>query len=341
MKILITTLLALAAAPSFAAKPPGTEFSHYDWELVCDNTLTCRAAGYQADDVEPAVSVLLERAAGAGKPVAAQVRLGTYDDTAPTPGHGAVTMKIDGRPLGQVKLDKELTGTLTAAQTQALVAAVAGSGRVEWTDGGNAWRLSGKGASAVLLKMDEFQGRLDTRGALLRKGQKGEDAVPGPLPAPEVSPASAGSTDVTLPPAHRAALIEELRKMLGTDSDGCEAFAPEELTVMRLTPQKLLVQMPCWMAAYNAGSAYLVTNNAPPFKPELVTTDGSDYAAGTITSAQKGRGLGDCWANHEWVWDGRRFVLTESATTGMCKLVTPGGTWHLPSYVTKVTRGLR
>jgi hypothetical protein len=37
----------------------------------------------------------------------------------------------------------------------------------------------------VLLKMDEYQGRLGTAGALVRKGAKREDAVPAALPLPD------------------------------------------------------------------------------------------------------------------------------------------------------------
>jgi hypothetical protein len=341
MKILIAALLAAHALPSLAGQPAGIHFSHHDWEVACDNTRTCRAAGYQADDAAtPAVSVLLERQAGSGRAVAATLQLGSYDEGAPAPRDDTVAMKIDGRPLGDVAIGrKEMRGTLTAAQAQALVAAVAGSGRVEWTDGSHRWALSGKGASAVLLKMDEFQGRVDTPGALLRKGGKAEDGVAAPLPAPEISPAAAGSTELNLPAAARTALLRELRGTIGADD--CNAFAPDQLAVLRLATDKLLVYLPCWTGAYNEGTAYWVTGTTAPFKPVLVTTGGSDYAAGTISSSQKGRGLGDCWAHQEWVWDGRRFALTEAATTGMCRLVAAGGAWRLPTYVAKVTRGLR
>jgi hypothetical protein len=338
MRTPILPLLAALPVAAIAGQPAGLHFTHHDWEVACDNTRTCRAAGYQADGGEPAVSVLLERAAGPGQPVTARLRVGIYDEQAPKAG--AVTMKIDGRVMGQVKIHREeMTGTLTAAQTQALLSAVAGSGQVEWSDGNYAYALSGKGASAVLLKMDEFQGRLGTAGALLRKGARAEDSVPGPLPVPEVSPASAGSTEVDLPPSARTALLRELRGTIGADD--CTAFAPDRLAALRLTPDRLLVHAPCWTGAYNEGTAYWVANKAAPFAPVLVTTDGSDYAAGTISSDQKGRGLGDCWAHKEWVWDGRRFALTEAASTGMCRLVAAGGAWRLPTYVAKVTRGPR
>ncbi|HEX8602681.1 MAG TPA: DUF1176 domain-containing protein, partial [Pseudoduganella sp.] len=190
MRPLITALLGACALPALAGAPAGIHFTHHDWEVACDNTRTCRAAGYHAEDEDRlAVSVLLERAAGPGRPVTAKLKIGTYDEKAPVPKAGSVTMHVDGRPLGQVKIDSnDMTGELSAAQTQALVAAVAGSGAVQWRDGGHSWALSGNGAAAVLLKMDEFQGRLGTPGALLRKGGKAENGVPAALPMPEVSP---------------------------------------------------------------------------------------------------------------------------------------------------------
>jgi hypothetical protein len=342
MKILLTALLAAHALSAFAGEPAGIHFTHGDWEVACDNTRTCRAAGYHADgdDQTPTVSVLLERPAGPRQPATATLKIGIFDAEASLPKDDKVAMTVDGRALGPVKIDRETrTGTLSAAQAQALVAAVSGSGAVRWSDGARTWALSGSGATAVLLKMDEFQGRLGTTGALLRKGGKGEDGVAAPLPMPEVSPASAGSTEVDLAPAARTALLRELR---GTLAEGeCDALAPDRLEALRLTADRLLVHTPCWTGAYNEGIGYWVANKTSPFKPVLVTMAGSAYAAGTITSSQKGRGLGDCWATEQWVWDGRRFARTKAATTGMCKLVEAGGTWDLPTYVAKVTRGLR
>jgi hypothetical protein len=49
--------------------PQGFSFAHKDWELACDNTGTCRAAGYGATMGE--VSVLLTRNAGAAQHVIA------------------------------------------------------------------------------------------------------------------------------------------------------------------------------------------------------------------------------------------------------------------------------
>ncbi len=60
-----TLLLTLAMLPTVLwaqeNTPAGVNFTHHDWELACDNTRTCRAAGYQSDDDQLPVSVLLTR----------------------------------------------------------------------------------------------------------------------------------------------------------------------------------------------------------------------------------------------------------------------------------------
>ena len=53
-RTLLTALMALTVAPAaHSATPeprPGVEFEHNDWSLACDNTRTCRAAGYSPEE---------------------------------------------------------------------------------------------------------------------------------------------------------------------------------------------------------------------------------------------------------------------------------------------------
>jgi hypothetical protein len=239
---------------------------------------------------------------------------------------------------------KDLTARLAPAQTQALLAALMKDSTIAWSDGTHAWTLSGKGAAAVLLKMDEFQGRIGTVGALARKGTKDEGQVLPPLPVPVVAPAP-------VPPPARAAVhlpkaqLAALRKALAATvkRDDCEDLTRtdderSDIEVSRLSDTQWLASARCWLAAYNAGSGYWVVNAAPPHAPRLVTSSGTDYADGVISAASKGRGLGDCWSSETWTWDGRQFVHTSDGTTGMCKLVAPGGAWDLPVLVTTVQR---
>lgn len=337
--ILMAALAAHPSTPAWAEPLPSLSFQHHDWELACDNTRTCRAAGYHAEDGRnPPLSVLLERKAGPGQPFAARLRLGDADDGIDLPT--SVAMQVDGRAFGKVTLKGEdAIGSLDAAQAQALLGAVAGSGKVAWRAGGRTWTLSGKGASAVLLKMDEFQGRLGTPGAAMRKGGKPEQDVLPALPAPLV-------TAARIPPGALARLgKEEQRMLLATlrktaGNDDCaelEAIATgeSEFAYAPLTKDTMLVSARCWRGAYNEGHGYWVANRKPPFAPVLVTQSGTDYGNGVIGAAHKGRGIGDCWGRDEWVWDGRRFVHTASGTTGMCRGIAAGGGWNLPTLVSR------
>ena len=49
--LLLAPLLPAHAAPAAVS---GVSFTHNDWTLACDNTRTCRAAGYQRDDGDSA-----------------------------------------------------------------------------------------------------------------------------------------------------------------------------------------------------------------------------------------------------------------------------------------------
>lgn len=345
----VSIVLVLLSQCAQAANITGVSFSHNDWEIACDNTRTCRAAGYQADDREESVSVLLTRRAGPRQPVTGQLKIGDYSEPESLkklPPVFTLIMKINGRDLGKVLVNQDsLVADLSTQQVSALIAALARNSTIEWMAGENIWQLSDQGAAAVLLKMDEFQGRIGTRGALVKKGPLGEDSVLPALPMPVVIAAPLAkpqASDKLLP----SKALQEVLQATTTNDDECyelsgsESDKPE-LSIIRLSKSKLLVSTLCWRAAYNAGDGYWVINDSPPYNPVLVTTSGTDYNDDGISEAQKGRGLGDCWSHEEWTWDGKEFIHTESSTTGMCKLVAAGGAWTLPTIVSEVRHSPR
>lgn len=341
--------LAWAQAASAASPSTAQHFTHNDWELACDNTRTCRAAGYQKGEDAPPVAVLLTRKAGPGTPVSGQLAVDISDEAAlrTLPATLKLAMRVNGQSLGTVALPKDgLRGELSAAQVEALLAALTRSSSIEWSLGSLRWQLSDKGAAAVLLKMDDVQKRLGTAGALARKGTAAESAVLPPLPAPVVAVgplAKARAEDAQWLKKPPAGLLAALRASLPReDAAACPSLvetkdADVALDVQRLSDTRLLVSAPCWSAAYNSGEGMWLINDKPPFKAELVTTSASDYKDGVIYAAQRGRGLGDCWSLEQWAWDGRRFVHAKEATTGLCKSM-PGGAWELPTLVMDVRR---
>ena len=339
--------LALVAPTAFQAQAADASFDHQDWQLVCDNTRACRAAGYQSDDADMPVSVLFTRKAGAGTPVAGRVTLGDgWEDSVlgALPAQFRAALWIDGKAHGGNMMAKDaLEAELTAAQVAALLKALARDSRIEFRADKTVWALSDRGAAAVLLKMDEFQGRIGTVGAVLRKGKQSEAKVLPPLPAPVVKAAAlapAKPGDAQFIAKHGDAVRKALRS--ANDEEACGDLhktgdEQKALEMTRLTKSKLLVSTRCWLAAYNVGSGYWIINDTPPFRPELVTADATDFDKGTLISAHKARGLGDCWGSEEWVWDGSTFAQTASSSTGQCKGFA-GGAWNLPTLVTEIRR---
>ncbi len=328
--------------------PKGLSFVHRDWELACDNTRTCRAAGYHSDADELAVSLLLTRKAGPGQGVSGQLMIGQYGDNealSHLPKVFKLLVQINAQPAGPALVihQDKLVVDLSPAHVAALLAALPRTGsRITFTaDAPQApsWHLSDQGAAAVLLKMDEAQGRVGTRGALIKKGPQNESAVLPALPVPVltaavVTPALLGDEKRLLALARSDALHKALLTTTDEDKNFCPLLVPEQvLTLHRLSATKLLASSPCWNGAYNAGQGYWVINSTVPYQPELVTSSGSEYGSGNIHAAQKGRGLGDCWSIDRWTWSGKRFVHSESSTSGMCKLMAPGGAWSLPTIV--------
>lgn len=170
LAVAMIAALPLAAATA-APNAEGLSFEHRDWELHCDNTGTCRAAGWSAMDADRPASLLIERAAGPAAPLAMRIALAEPDrDQAPMTPCGPWCMTVRGQPLATVRPDADCaTAPLPAAVTATVLDAVRGSTPIRIDDGRGAASLSVAGASAVLLKMDEVQGRIGTPGALVRR----------------------------------------------------------------------------------------------------------------------------------------------------------------------------
>ncbi|WP_347253539.1 DUF1176 domain-containing protein [Leminorella grimontii] len=342
MRTLLALTLTLLFTPFlFAAQPEGMSFSHKDWEMTCDNTRTCRAAGYGVEEGE--VSVLLTREAGAGKEVSAVVTFGTFDEQ-PVSAE-SVTMVIYNKPKFTLTPGKEGEWLLTPKQVPELIEALIQSYRIVFYQGSKARELSSSGVNAVLLKMDEYQGRLGTVGALIKKGNKDESGVLSAVTPPKIvaAPVYIESEEKPFPQDRLAALWPTLSKTL-LDEDSCfssnkdEASSKENLRIIVLDKEHSLIKGACWMAAYNYGNAYWLVDSELKTTPTLINTDITFYGNGVLMSSQKGRGVGDCWSHDEWVWDGEKFQKSQSYDTGACRAISAGGTWQLYSWVTDVVK---
>jgi len=325
----IAAALSLAALSAGAAGKDSVAFSHNDWELACDNTRTCRAAGYQSESgPSDPVSMLITRAAGAGTAIGIELQIGGEGEVKGPLRLQVGKATVSGLDAGGAKLDADQIRTLLPELLKNDDAAVTG--------GGKKWTLSLAGLNAVLLKMDEAQGRVGTPGALVRRGSKPESSVLPPVPAPAVN--------LVKPPKARpgdAALAARIFPSLdmGDAKEQCnnrDEINAKALTVSRLSDRKVLLSLGCGMGAYNYSSLLWIANDKPPYAPVSIEANGDfDEKEASITSAMKGRGIGDCWSSETWHFNGKDFVRTGAAGDGMCRGFA-GGAWSLPRYVSRV-----
>jgi hypothetical protein len=352
-------LFALCASLAAAGEEAGLSFSRADWELVCDNTRACRMAGYSAvEDAKAgrAGSVLITRAAGANTPLEGKVTLADFGAREGYAPPRRLTFYIDGQAEGVLELqEKERVYPLTSAQTQAIIAAARKDGVIAFEGETQSFTLSDQGVSVVLLKMDEAQGRIGTPGALIRTGEKPEEGVLPPLPAPVIR-----AVKVRDAPSRvlGAAEVTALKPLL-TQSKGKQGcmfdnltgrFGDVELehadfTLTPLDERHVLISTLCWQGAYSDGYAHWVMDSALSGTPKFVTGDAYDedssrkdgYSAGRIISRKRRLGKEHCWSGSDWVWDGREFRQSADWHSGQCYYdVHLGGAWRLPAFVSEV-----
>jgi hypothetical protein len=327
----IVFLLILLAATVQAETVKGISFEHRDWELACDNTRTCRAAGYQ-NEGKP-VSMLLTRKAGQNTPVS--IKLQALLDSSAEEAPQEMRLQVGELIIPEITLKKELPRE-TATK---LLAVMPDAEQATLSKKDQQWQLSLAGIKAVLLKMDEFQGRIDTPGALIKKGKKHEAKVLPPITQktliiPPIPPTTEQDKEVLTALEH---FLDQECDKAGLDRENCKRFR----TINRVSQDTLLVSQPAWQAAYNMGLSFWLINDKPPYDPRPAQSaadteaGASDYEQGFLSSANKGRGMGDCWYSVSWVWTGKAFEKAEEGSTGMCKGF-PGGAWELPTTVSKI-----
>lgn len=347
----VVTAISAALLSTAVGANTGVEFINQDWQVTCDNTLTCRLAGYQAENnSDLPVSVMLVRRAGANAGVDGKVKLGGAKESSSKAlmqlgNRHRISLFINDKSYGETKSFSAAAGNaeLTPTQVTAILDALTKSSKIELVLRNSRWQLSDKGASAVMLKADEVQGRLGTSSAFIDRGgeSKPNSSVFSPKAAPKlnvVAPnpraVSSNSKKFGMRSSQLAALMKGTIKNIDNDCPNLSDKSPWRIN--RLNNSQLLVQHECWTGAYNIGTGVWVMNDSKPYKPTLVTTSATGYDKGKITSVQRGRGIGDCLAKSDWVWTGRSFEKSHESTTGMCRLVEAGGAWELPTYVTEV-----
>ena len=348
-KVLLLTLLPVAAMAT-SIKGIG---NYQDWDLVCDNTGTCRMAGYQDESSDP-VSILFTRAAGENAAVEGKFTILPFGEADRDVQVGQdIEIWLNGKSLGKVKhISDDAPDKLTEEQTKALLSGLKKESEIRLTYGKTTLKVSDKGAAAAMLKMDEFQQRLNTPSALIRQGQE-KHAVLAPQAAPKIEAVSVNNrktTELKRGEKQFDTVLALLRKSNGTNEDA-ENYCYElhkddvwnkQITLYPLTKGKVLAEAICSSSAYNYTNYYAVLDGKLSKVEQVLENryNYADYDKNThilkIEGSFKARGLGDCWHGQEAVWNGKTFIRTKEYPSGSCKGF-PGGAWGgLPIFVSEM-----
>ncbi len=337
-KVLLLTLLPVAAMAT-SIKGIG---NYQDWDLVCDNTGTCRMAGYQDESSDP-VSILFTRAAGENAAVEGKLTIVPFGEADRDVQVGQdIEIWLNGKSLGTVKhISDDAPDKLTEEQTKALLSGLKKESEIRLTYGKTTLKVSDKGAAAAMLKMDEFQQRLNTPSALIRQGQE-KHAVLAPKVEPQIDAVSVKNRK-TIELKLGEKQYDNVLALLRKAHDGCvdEDLESQDITIYPLTHNKVLAEALCFKGAYQSTNYYAVLDDKLS-KVEQVLAEqyneaGYDEKQGYafVRGSYKGRALGDCLAGQDAVWNGKIFIRTSHWMTGACKGL-PGGTWQLPIFVSNI-----
>ena len=346
-KVLLLALLPLTAM----ATPIQGFFKNYqDWDLICDNLGTCRMAGYQEEGDDP-VSILFTRAAGENAAVEGKLTILPFGEADRDVQVGQdIEIWLNGKSLGTVKhISDENPDKLTEAQTKALLSGLKKESEIRLTYGKTTLKVSDKGAAAAMLKMDEFQQRLNTPSALIRKGQE-KHAVLAPQAAPKIQVAyikNPSKTELKRGEKQFDAVLALLRKSANSSASDCASLHDDSeqktITLYSLTQGKVLAEAVCISGSAAYTGYYAVMDNKLS-KVEQVLEDQYTFAyydeklnALIVEGSYKSSGLAESWYGYEAAWNGKTFITTAEHTSGSAKGFMGGAWGGLPTFVSQIT----
>ena len=322
------TLMAALMAAMLLAGPgaaqqvqPQSPRAFRDWAVACDNGLACQAVSLEGSGDDLAmVNLLITWSPAPNAWPTLQLSNGLVSDndriTGPHPlvtdGGDAVMARVDmvaDAASAPITLTPELFARLRAASQLRLIDAV----------GQEVGFASLNGLTAALLFIEERQHRLGTVAALVRRGDAPATRIPAAPAYPEIRRAAASSR----PPRE----ISAEQKQTILSANDCVPAGQSGVSTARLDARHSLAILDCTLGAYQRTQiAYLgtETGNAvrwtpAPFDfggpienaPAVALAEGTyDSERRILTTDARYRGIGDCGARNQYVWDGSRFRLT-------------------------------
>ena len=268
-------------------------------------------------------------------------------------GNKTAEVILNGQSLGAIQnISEEGIAKLSEKQTTELLTALKGNASIEVVFGEFKEKVSDKGAAAAMLKMDEFQQRLNTPSALIRQGKE-KHAVLAPQTAPKIDVVSIKNRQITeLKHGEKQfdAVLALLRKSNETNENSenyCYALHKDDvwnkqITLYPLTKGKVLAEAICLAGPYQSTYYYAVLDEKLSKVEQVLANkyNYADYDKDThvlmVNGSFKGSGIGNCWSGQDAVWNGKIFVRTEEHTSGSCKGFAGGAWGGLPIFVSEM-----
>jgi Protein of unknown function (DUF1176) len=340
---IVATALVLQAAPAAAA-----DYKDFrEWLAACDNLRNCSAYGFESV-VTGSTYLRIER--GGAPNALVKITLAVFADDDITFTVRFNDPSLPGLPdnaIAGTKGDDDLRRVVLTDTVSAdmLIASIRKAEKIIVTRTDPPGKkqpsdplvseISMSGAVASLLWIDEQQQRLGTVTALIRKGDQPASAIP---PQPKAAVIVAAKSATGTPPAkHSPALIAKGRALCGEEDEGSKledvwplgggqflySFTCPDSSGAYNYHQSLLIA-----AGGNAGSARPVKFGWPikvgdlhedPSTGAIATNPVFDAKTMTLSTFSKGRGIGDCGAREEWIWDGKAFKLALLKIMPHCK----------------------
>lgn len=325
--------------PAPTGPQPGLLQYNGDWAVGCDNLLRCEAVALQPEAGGGGDESLLLQVSRTGGPSGETVV--RVSGLAQLPGD--IALLLDGREAVRLTAQGD-EALVRGPDALKVVQAMAGAVTLELRAGGKRGKdgtslatLSTSGLADSLRFVDTRQGRAGTRSAFLVRGDGADDSVPNPPAVPVVR--QVPSPDADTAPGLSHAEMAVARKLAVCDR---MLMAEGAIELFPLDEESALLLLPCEAGAYNVSAVPLVARGQPgaralsiarfdlspgftgePGKPPLVVNALWDAKRGVLSSLAKGRGIGDCGASEDYVWDGAEFRLIESRAMHVCR-----GAWE-------------
>lgn len=334
-----------AASPAFPSPPVLGEQKYFkDWAVGCDNKSNCRAvAMMRPNEGEDWLSVSVSRG------IAADQRL-TISVSPRNNVKGIFQLRVDQRSILTGDLRDEFDAAEIMGRDADKAIRVMTRGRelvLRIKANGVSASASLSGIAAALRYMDERQGRAGTKDALLAKGRK--PYVPAFVASQPIMAKRTGD-DAALPDTSDIVALAE-QSICRDERDGITEDYVYSLG-HRAGQTTTLILLNCGTGVYNRKiAAYIGTRSEKKnwqFAPASFDFNANPNEETTslvmllnvhwnrekqiLSSFAKARGIGDCGAARDYVWDGAQFRLIRVETMDECR----GAREWLPRWTASV-----